>query len=139
MRPSVVDGDARVSLAAERDRGYEVIVVDAFSGDAIPVHLITAEAIALYLSRLSSDGVVAVNVSNRHADLVRVVRAHAETFELAGARRRASVDSPLGRYRSDWAFLAFTPEALAFTPEALPPGDPVTFTDDHAPLLTLLR
>jgi hypothetical protein len=135
----VVEGDARVTLAADPTI-WDVIVVDAFSGDAIPLHLITEEAVAMYLSRLGSDGVLAVNVSNRHADLPRVLWSHVEHFELSAAGRTATVDSPLGPYRSDWAFLAFDPAALRFAGDVLPGGDaPVRFTDDHAPLLSILR
>lgn len=139
----VVQGDARVTLEAERDTPWDVIVVDAFSGDAIPVHLITEEAIALYLCHLASDGVLAINVSNNHADLTRVVGAHAESFGLASAWRRGTSQSPLGPYRSDWAFLAFESDALRMPGEgALPPlpdAPPVRFTDDRAPLLSILR
>lgn len=136
----VVLGDARVALAAESGTAYDLIVVDAFSGDAIPVHLITEEAVALYLARLTNDGVLAVNVSNNHADLTRVLQWHAQRFELASAAVTAMVPSPLGPYRSDWAFLAFRPEALRFTLDPLPSGaPPVRFTDDHAPLLAILR
>lgn len=135
----VVEGDARVTLAQDPTI-WDVIVVDAFSGDAIPLHLITEEAVAMYLSRLGSDGVLAINVSNRHADLPRVLWAHAERFGLSAAGRTASVDSPLGPYRSDWAFLAFAPDVLRFAGDVLPGGDaPVRFTDDHAPLLAILR
>lgn len=135
----VVEGDARVTLAQDPTI-WDVIVVDAFSGDAIPLHLITEEAVAMYLSRLGSDGLLAVNVSNRHADLPRVLWAHVERFGLSAAGRTASVDSPLGPYRSDWAFLAFDAGVLRFAGDVLPGGDaPVRFTDDHAPLLSILR
>ena len=94
-RVEVVPGDARVLLAAECGTAYDLIVVDAFSGDAIPLHLLSEEAVAMYLSHLASDGVLAVNVSNMHADLSRAVGAHAETFGLAAAWRRGSTPSPL--------------------------------------------
>ena len=138
-RVDIVEGDARVSLSRD-STPWDVVVLDAFSGDAIPLHLITEEAIALYLSRLASNGVLAVNISNRHADLARVLWAHAERFGLETASVTASTPSPLGPYRSDWAFLAFNREALRFAPEVLPGGDaPVRFTDDHAPLVSILR
>ncbi len=70
----IVMGDARLTLAAEQQR-YDMIIIDAFSSDAIPVHLMTREAVAGYLSRLAVDGVLVMHVSNRHMELGRVVAA----------------------------------------------------------------
>lgn len=134
----VVLGDGRLAIAREVDEPpLAVLALDAFSGDAIPTHLITREAIALYLERLAPDGILAVNVSNRHADLTRVVRAHAARFSLNLAWIRAEASSPLGPYRSDWMLLSRAPLPV----EGDPPGEgaPVEWTDDHAPVLTLLR
>jgi hypothetical protein len=69
----VVEGDGRLSLAAERDRGdprLDLLVIDAFASVAIPVHLLTREALALYFDRLAGTGLLAVHVSNRHFDLL---------------------------------------------------------------------
>ena len=132
----VVLGDARLSLAAESPHRFDVLAVDAFSGDAIPTHLLTREAIALYLRHLAPDGVLATNVSNRHADLPRVVRAHAEHFGLHVRRVRAKSKSRLGPYLSDWLLLSR--HALPHG-EALEPGATVVWTDDHAPVLPILR
>ena len=65
----IVLGDARLTLAHEPDSQFDVIVVDAYSSDAIPIHLATREAMALYLSKLTPDGVVVMHVSNRHLEL----------------------------------------------------------------------
>lgn len=67
-------GDARLVLEREAPQRFDVLVVDAFTGDAIPIHLLTEEAIALYLSHLAPDGVLAVHVSNRYLDLAPLVR-----------------------------------------------------------------
>lgn len=66
----VVIGDARLRIAEAANGSYDVIVVDAFSSDAIPAHLLTREAIALYLSKISADGIVVLHLSNRHLALV---------------------------------------------------------------------
>jgi hypothetical protein len=66
-------GDARLTLADAPDGSYDLIVVDAFSSDAIPIHLITREAMALYQQKLAPHGIVAVHVSNRHLELASVV------------------------------------------------------------------
>jgi len=71
---SIVPGDARITLTASSDT-YDLIVLDAFSSDAIPVHLLTREAFAGYLARLAPNGVIAVHVSNRHMELASVVSA----------------------------------------------------------------
>jgi spermidine synthase len=70
----IVPGDARLTLAASSDR-YDMIVLDAFSSDAIPVHLLTHEAVSGYLIRLTPHGVIAMHVSNRHMELASVVAA----------------------------------------------------------------
>jgi predicted O-methyltransferase YrrM len=71
---AVVLGDARLTLAASQER-YDLIVLDAFSSDAIPVHLLTREAVAGYLDRLAPNGALILHISNRHMELGRVVAA----------------------------------------------------------------
>jgi hypothetical protein len=74
-RPDVpiILGDARLTLAEAPDGAYDLIIVDAFSSDAIPIHLLTREAMAIYLKKLSAHGMVVMHVSNRHLELVSVV------------------------------------------------------------------
>jgi hypothetical protein len=79
---SMVLGDARLTLGASRAR-YDLIILDAFSSDTIPVHLLTREAIAIYLSRLAPRGVLVIHATNRHLDLVPVVAATAAAAGLA--------------------------------------------------------
>jgi hypothetical protein len=74
----VIQGDARLSLAAAPDGAYDVVFVDAFLGAAIPVHLLTREAVALYFRKLNSRGILAVHVSNRNLELASVVVGAAE-------------------------------------------------------------
>jgi hypothetical protein len=69
----IVIGDARLTLAKESDRQFDLIIVDAYSSDAIPVHLATTEAMALYKSKLAPQGVVVMHISNRHLELQSVV------------------------------------------------------------------
>jgi spermidine synthase len=71
---SIVLGDARLTLAKAGQR-HNLIVIDAFSSDSIPVHLLTREAVAGYLSLLENDGVLVMHISNRHMELGRVVAA----------------------------------------------------------------
>jgi len=80
----VKPGDARLVLAREPPQRFDLLVVDAFSSDAIPVHLLTAEAFALYLRHLAEGGVIAVHVSNRYLDLESAIAAHAAPLALRG-------------------------------------------------------
>jgi SAM-dependent methyltransferase len=150
-RVDVVPGDARLSLQAEAVRGeareFDVLVLDAFSGDAIPVHLLTAEAMELYLGHLKPGGIVAVHLSNRYLDLRGVV---------VGLSRRFSLDFVIvddapktGEFwlsASRWCLLTrdktLLRQWLPQTPEAraaLEAGyHPVLWTDDHASLLSVL-
>src|SRR5205814_881496 len=77
----VVLGDARLSLEREAPENYDVLAVDAFSSDAIPVHLLTREAIALYFRHLQPGGVLAVHVSNKYLNLAPVVGMAADSLE----------------------------------------------------------
>jgi len=83
----VIFGDARVSLKNSSDKRYDILIIDAFSGDSIPMHLITTEAIAQYRKRVSSDGIILFHVSNRYLDLVPVLFANAKAANgLSGLR-----------------------------------------------------
>ena len=84
-----IQGDARVRLAAEAPQSFDVLVLDAFSGDAIPVHLLTLEAFRLYLRHLRADGILVVHISNRYLDLAPVVWRIAEELHLERALIRA--------------------------------------------------
>src|SRR5262249_26331114 len=75
---AIVKGDARLTIANAPDAGYDLIVVDAFIGAAIPIHLLTKEAMALYLRKLKPNGIVALHVSNYHLELGTVVAGAAD-------------------------------------------------------------
>lgn len=105
-----VIGDGRLELARAEGKQYDLIVLDAFSSDAIPIHLLTREAMAVYRSRLAPGGLIAIHISNRHIDLVPVIEA------LAGADGMsalfATVPTPpealrqQGMVSSQWAVVA---------------------------------
>ena len=94
----IVLGDARLTLAANADARYDVIHVDAFSSDSIPVHLLTREALRVYLSRLNPGGIILTHISNNHLDLTDVVAATAASEGLIVAPLRRGRGS---RPRSD--------------------------------------
>lgn len=110
-------GDGRLLLEQHEGEPYDLIVLDAFSSDAIPVHLLTVEAFEVYLSQLAEDGVLAVHISNVYLDLEPVVASAAERLGLVARMRvdqRDPVDSlRTGRYTSTWVMLAREVEDLA--------------------------
>lgn len=79
-KSEVILGDARLSLEKEPSQNFDVLVVDAFSGDSIPVHLLTREAFAIYFRHLKPGGILAVHVSNRYLNLVPVVKLAADYY-----------------------------------------------------------
>jgi hypothetical protein len=148
VRPRVVVGDARWSLARPSADVYDLLVIDAFSSDAVPVHLLTREALRVYLSRLSPDGVIAFHTSNRYMRLERPVADLAKDAGLACLWKEESpvseTDEQLGYSASDWVVLSRRPEALsalASSPgwSAVPGTPGRVWTDDYVNTLSVLR
>jgi hypothetical protein len=104
-RPDVpiILGDARLTLAEAPDGAYDLIIVDAFSSDAIPIHLLTREAMAIYLKKLSPHGMVVMHVSNRHLELASVVAGIAAANGLI---TRVSDSSDLDEAANPYKFVA---------------------------------
>jgi SAM-dependent methyltransferase len=138
-------GDARLSLAADETEQFDVLVIDAFSGDAIPVHLLTREAVALYLRRLKPRGVLAIHTSNTYLDLNPVVKLLADD---AGVESRLISNSDDERKlidAADWMLLTRNQDFLLKLDETvlqdsidLPPNLRV-WTDDYNNLFQILR
>jgi SAM-dependent methyltransferase len=139
----VVLGDARLSMEREKPQGYDVIAVDAFSGDSIPVHLITYEAVGVYLRHLKPDGVIAFHVSNRFLDLKPVLLAIAEKRGLEYAYLREPDDK--GATTSDWVLLTrnkrflLQPLIVENTEPVVPRPDWSLWTDDFNNLVQVLK
>ena len=144
----LVPGDARKTLekeTAEGDPLYDILVIDAYSGDAVPYHLITKEAFELYLSRLAPDGILAVHISNWHIDLAPVCKAAAEALDLCLYGVRTAGDSRLVS-GTVWTF--FSRRGIAYVGEEPGLAAPIDWnavrsyplpTDDKGSLLGLLR
>lgn len=99
-------GDGRLVMENEPPQAYDVLVLDAFSSDAVPLHLLTTEAMAIYLKHLADDGVLAFHISTMHLDLQSIVWKHAEHFGLASAWIEGFEDETPGALASDWILLA---------------------------------
>ncbi len=141
----VVLGDARLSLEREKSMQFDVLAVDAFSGDAIPVHLLTRQAYALYWRHLKPDGVLAVHVSNRYLSLgPGVALAAAETGKQA---MLVSIDADDEKEiaASDWVLVSSRkgffdqPEIKGADTKITPISGLRTWTDDYSNLYKILR
>jgi spermidine synthase len=144
-RVEIVNGDARLSLAAEPPQRYDVLAIDAFSGDAIPVHLITSEALELYRRHVQPGGVIAFHVSNRYLDLAPVVKQLADHAGLKAVLIANGDDDKRDVFSSDWVLVtanqAFV-EALQFSKDRediTVPRRLRLWTDDYNSLLPVLR
>ncbi len=138
----IILGDARLTLAEQPASTFDYLLIDAFSSDTIPIHLLTREAIALYVSRLKSDGILVIHISNRHLELQSVVAALARDANLAiKTRIQITKSSSLADPNSsEAAIFARDPETLArYTEELgwkLPPNSNVSvWTDDYSNIL----
>jgi SAM-dependent methyltransferase len=116
-RVNVVLGDGRLMLQHAAAGIYDVIILDAFSSDAIPVHLLTREAIALYFSKLQPGGVLAVHISNRYINLEPVLGGIAALDDLPAVAKVdddiPAADEQRGRFPSQWVLIARSGEVLA--------------------------
>ena len=116
-RSEVVIGDARISLAREANRRYDILVLDAFSSDAVPTHLLTREAVELYLSKTAADGLLLFHISNRYLDLVPVLNRLATRLNLVALLQNdfkvSSQEDEEGKSASRWLVLARSENAVA--------------------------
>jgi hypothetical protein len=137
-------GDARLVLERQEPQGFDVIVLDAFNGDSIPTHLLTTEAVELYLRHLADDGILAIHVSNLYLTLEAVTQAMADRFGLDAVRYLTTSTATTGAGDANWVLLHRREdyfkerkfgEPLRRTPEAWPP---VTWTDDFTNVLKIL-
>jgi len=141
----IVEGDARTSLAREKPQNFDVLAVDAFSGDAIPLHLLTAEALTLYRRHLAPGGIIAFHISNQHVDLEPAIALLARHAGMKAVRVSSLANDERGEFSANWvlvsdnaAFFAQPEVAAAARPPVFKPGLRL-WTDDYSSLLPLLR
>jgi hypothetical protein len=141
----IVLGDARLSLESEPPQEFDVLVVDAFSGDAIPVHLLTREAFALYSRHLKPNGVLAVHISNTYVDLAPVVKLLAEDANYAYREITSGDDDPGLISAADWVLVTRNqeflniPETFAGSQNIEVPEKLRVWTDDDNNLFQVLK
>jgi len=145
-----VVGDARLSLVKEPDGAFDLIMLDAFSSDAIPVHLITLEAGQLYRSKLKPRGLLAIHITNRYLDLRGVIASLALDLKLVAMSRYdtskefTELETNTGRLSSSWVVLGTDgPWAAALAGKKWERIDNRTtehaWTDDFSDVLTVFR
>jgi hypothetical protein len=139
------EGDARASLAHEAPQHFDILVVDAFSGDAIPLHLLTTEALTLYQKHLVPGGILAFHVSNQYLNLApEIAQLAASVHMQARLFDTPSIDS-LGEFRSTWVLVSASPTFFAL-PEVAAIATSITaipglhaWTDDYSSLLPIFQ
>lgn len=149
VKPRIVLGDARLTLAREPDARYSLLVLDAFSSDAIPVHLMTREAMRVYDRVLDEHGILLVHISNRRLSLEPVVGALARDGGMSALIRNHDVPNRVQdktfEYGSDWVVMAKRPDDLAALRRDVrwrrlqsAPASRV-WTDDYSNLLSVIK
>jgi len=134
----VVLGDGRLSLEREAPQQFDLLVLDAFSGDAVPTHLLTKEAFEIYLRHLKPASEIAVNISNRYLDLEPVVFSLADYFKY-DARHISSAGDPVnGRFPAEWIVLTPRRSTALADKSASPSSEPL-WTDSHSNLFEILK
>jgi SAM-dependent methyltransferase len=142
----VMTGDARLSIVTDATAPpYDVLVLDAFSGDAIPLHLLTAQAIALYRRHLRPNGVLVIHISSQYVDLAPELALQARHAGLRAALVHSDPDEARGLFAADWVLMTADPELLS-RPEIANAAQPLRelpglrlWTDDYSSLLPLLK
>jgi spermidine synthase len=138
-------GDARLSLGNQASQQFDVLVIDAFSGDSVPVHLLTREAFAIYFRHLKPDGVLALHVTNRFLNLPPVVKAAAEGFGKTVRIVTMEGDRDQETYRSSWTLVSgdkqfFARNGLKDVAQEIPAlANFRLWTDDYSSVFSVLK
>ncbi|MEW4489511.1 fused MFS/spermidine synthase [Thalassoglobus sp. JC818] len=139
----MIIGDARLMLEQEPDQKYDLLVLDAFSGDSVPTHLLTKEAAAVYRRHLAPNGVLAIHISNLHFDLKPVAAAIAEEVGLDFRIARGGFQDETAEVPNLW-LIASDDSAILSDPNLMElvkpsPEERVLWTDDFSNLFTVLH
>ena len=135
-------GDARLRLREAPAGKYGLLIMDAFSSDSVPAHLLTTEAMDLYLSKLSADGMLAFHISNRYLNLEPLLSGLSKRAGISAFIRRDQERSLVGKYPSVWVVMARNDAALGSIASdsrwSRVQGD-IVWTDDFSNILSLLK
>ncbi len=140
----IVLGDARLSLESEPPQNFDVLHMDAFSSDSVPVHLLTLEAFQLYFRHLKPDGILVIHISNRYLNLEPVIARAGEALHKAGIFVSDPGDDDLGYFGTDMVLLASSkavfdkPALRNFAPPGTKPGVRL-WTDNYSNLFRIIK
>lgn len=140
---TIIPGDARLSLEQQSPQQFDTLAVDAFTSDAIPVHLLTREAFVLYRRHLKPEGIIAVHVSNRYLDLVPVVIGAAKSLALTAVVIDSSGNDSRAIYRATWVLVGRQKGLLAqlssTNRETEKSSRQIVWTDDYSSILPIFK
>jgi len=141
----VAVGDARLSLEKESSQHFDVLVVDAFSGDSVPAHLLTREAFDVYLRHLKPDGILAVHVSNKYLNLAPIVKLNADAHAKTARLVDTDEDDDKGVMSAVWVLVGGRPgfykaeQVAAATADIEPAARARLWTDDYSSIYAILK
>lgn len=140
----IIKGDGRLALVNIPDASQDLLILDAFNSDAIPVHLMTLEAFTLYKKKIVVGGVILVNLSNRHLQLLPVLNAIGRSLDMITLSLQHKGDRKLGQFNSEWALLT-SDQSLAFKImkgtnwRFVADDNQFLWTDDYSNIIPLLK
>lgn len=140
----VAMGDARLSLEEELPENFDVLAVDAFSSDSIPVHLLTAEAMRIYFRHLNKDGILAVHISNRYLDLQPVLEGEVKAMGKVARLVDNDEDETQDVFSATWVLITtppagFSPDIVSHSTEVGASRKVRLWTDDYSNLFQILK
>jgi len=143
-KAKLIKNDGRLAVAKVPDHSQNLLILDAFNSDAIPVHLMTREAFTLYQKKIKKDGVILVNLSNRHIQLLPVVNAMGRSLELMVFYLAHKGDPKLGQFNSEWALLSANQEfAFKLMSQSgwrfVADDQQFLWTDDYSNIIPLMK
>jgi SAM-dependent methyltransferase len=144
-RCDVVIGDGRLAILAQPDGQFDALILDAFNSDSIPAHLVSREAVRMYMSKLKPDGVLLFHVSNRYLDVEKLTSVVALDEGLAAFVRRDDDEDARGKASSDWVSVVRNEQVLVTIPNwdawqrIERPTDIVSWTDDYSNMMSIIR
>jgi hypothetical protein len=142
-KKSIAMGDGRLSLEREPNQNFDLLMMDAFSGDSIPIHLITREAFQIYLRHIKEDGVIVMHISNKFLDLQPVLARVAQELRLSAVTVETDDYGDGNCFGTTYVILARHPEVVQSLLNAgVPPGfkaDVATWTDDYSNLYRIVK
>lgn len=143
-KAELIKNDGRLALAKLPDESQDLLILDAFTSDAIPVHLMTLQAFSLYQKKLKEDGVILVNISNRHIDLLPILNAIGRALDLVVLHVNHQGVAKLGQFDSEWVLLSSN-ENLVFSVMSrtnwrfVSDDKGYLWTDDYSNIIPLIK